>query len=455
LERKMRTAEELLAWADQMGPREGWTSTQEEEYKQRKESLPSSERYFLRSFWKDKRFTPEEAQEDKKWTVSAGGGKWILECTPYTKGVLVEVFRPPVFPEKERVKLAEIRRNYYTFWHFLYENHPADGNDYLLCGEDYQGLTLVNLITGEVRHHFPEEGFKGHGWCTADIERTEDPTILKAVGCFWACPYNIRLLDFSNPDAFSFERGLPDLTEGIFFDEGENVRFSFEGGKIVWQEFEYRFRETGEYETDIQMRRGDDFARELHLAKKREDEAAIAHWKLQEDAFWDKYWGDWEGEGNDPARWELEERHRLVYQRGADGKFVLHEEWKSDRLLAAEKRRMEFNEEDRKRKEAFYESNELMLAVKEAWPDWASRTERWIPSPVSRWEGEENPFRVRILLGKNSAPPHISFGCETGPVELTQKSPQGEVITQKLPRSPESIWRAKREVERQDLLPGE
>jgi hypothetical protein len=51
--------------------------------------------------------------------------------------------------------LADVKRNY-DFWHAWVPRHPS-GDEYLLCGEDYQGYTVINLDRGVVANHLPPE----------------------------------------------------------------------------------------------------------------------------------------------------------------------------------------------------------------------------------------------------------------------------------------------------------
>lgn len=93
--------------------------------------------------------------------------------------------------------MADIKRNFDNFSH-AWVAHP-DGNEYLLCGEDYQGYTVIGLRSGEMVVHFPPEAFKGGGFCWADALPSPDGLTLAVFGCFWACPYELVFFDFSNP----------------------------------------------------------------------------------------------------------------------------------------------------------------------------------------------------------------------------------------------------------------
>lgn len=99
--------------------------------------------------------------------------------------------------------IADVKRNYGHFWH-TFVDHP-DGNEYLLCGEDYQGYSAVNLTEGGYRVYFPEEGHQGAGFCWAAVYPSPDKCVLAVDGCFWACPYEIVFYDFRTPDELPYK----------------------------------------------------------------------------------------------------------------------------------------------------------------------------------------------------------------------------------------------------------
>jgi len=94
--------------------------------------------------------------------------------------------------------IAEIQRNYSSFPFAFIENHP-NGNVYLVAGADYQGQTVIELNTGKRRDYLPEDAAKGCGFCCADYQFDVASQILVVDGCIWACPYEYRFYDFSDP----------------------------------------------------------------------------------------------------------------------------------------------------------------------------------------------------------------------------------------------------------------
>lgn len=103
-------------------------------------------------------------------------------------------------------EIAVVERNYSSFPQCWIEGHP-DGHDYLVCGADYQGQTLVRLDTGERWDYLPPEAKEGHGFCFAAMSPSPDKKTLAVDGCYWAAPFETRMYDFTVP-------GLPLLLLG-------------------------------------------------------------------------------------------------------------------------------------------------------------------------------------------------------------------------------------------------
>lgn len=94
--------------------------------------------------------------------------------------------------------IAFIKRNIGHFW-YRWITHP-NGCEYLLCGEDYQGYTVINLTRGRINTYFPENGYDGMGFCWTAVLPSPDGLRLAVEGCYWACPYQLVIFDFSQPE---------------------------------------------------------------------------------------------------------------------------------------------------------------------------------------------------------------------------------------------------------------
>ncbi len=90
-------------------------------------------------------------------------------------------------------KTVEIKRNYSHF-PFCWIDE-----DYLLCGEDYQGYSIVDLSSGEVKHFVPEDYYEGAGFCWVKFYYLKGNDIIAVGGCYWGGPAEIVFYDFSQP----------------------------------------------------------------------------------------------------------------------------------------------------------------------------------------------------------------------------------------------------------------
>lgn len=78
----------------------------------------------------------------------------------------------------------------------------------MLCGEDYQGQTIINLTKGDTYTDFPESGHEGFGFCWTAAFPSPDSTIVAVDGCYWACPYEIVFFDFTKPEDLPYKEYL-------------------------------------------------------------------------------------------------------------------------------------------------------------------------------------------------------------------------------------------------------
>ncbi len=96
--------------------------------------------------------------------------------------------------------IAVVCRNYSSFDFLFVEGHE-NGHDYLVCGEDYQGQTAVELDTGRRLDVLSKGAAEGIGFCWAGCSYNAEHRMLVVEGCHWACPYEFRFFDFSEPMA--------------------------------------------------------------------------------------------------------------------------------------------------------------------------------------------------------------------------------------------------------------
>ncbi len=134
-------------------------------------------------------------------------GNFRLTIDSYSTGKNTWAYtRGRVRPVGSRKLIADIKRNFSHFW-YSWIRH-SNGNEYLLCGEDYQGQTVVNLTRGTTNNFFPDSGYEGHGFCWTAAFPSPDSKIIAVDGCYWACPYEIVFFDFTNPDELPYKEYL-------------------------------------------------------------------------------------------------------------------------------------------------------------------------------------------------------------------------------------------------------
>lgn len=173
---------------------------------------------------KAERFIPENERKDTIREELSPSGQFKLVISNFTTGKNTwDYAQGKVYRVGSEEPIAVVQRNYGSFPFLFIEGHPK-GN-FLVCGEDYQGQTVIDLDSGkrlDVRSNGAEKGF---GFCWASYEYVANESILLVEGCFWAAPYEYKLFDFSDPMSgwpeIECEDGIHgDLRKPIFNADG-------------------------------------------------------------------------------------------------------------------------------------------------------------------------------------------------------------------------------------------
>lgn len=187
-------------------------------------------------------FTDKNENAACRKTVVSPSGKYKLiirnystkeGAWSYTRGQVIELVTDRL--------VADVKRCYSSF---LYAFVTKDDAEYLVAGRSYMGQTVVNLSTcQEVSdpdfYKAPEEdrktdsefgNYHGHEFCWAEITPFFDSNTLFVDGCHWACPYEYRFYDFTDPmkgwpglkivgSTLGIEHLAPDDFENLDYDE--------------------------------------------------------------------------------------------------------------------------------------------------------------------------------------------------------------------------------------------
>ena len=148
--------------------------------------------------WKDSKPLLDQVQ-----THESPSGKYTLKITPcafdlhrnwaYTLG---DVFSKSMGGVP--IQISQVLRDHHVFPFVFCEDHP-DGHDYLLCGEDYQGLTVVRLDIGDRVDYIEKEAESNRGFSWADCQVSPDKTRIAIEGGYWAQGFEVHVLDFRTP----------------------------------------------------------------------------------------------------------------------------------------------------------------------------------------------------------------------------------------------------------------
>lgn len=346
-------------------------------------------------------FTPENADLSKRKEHLSPSGKYKLVVTPYaTKKGCWNYTQGLIYRVGEDTPIAEIQRNYAAFPFLFIEDHQ-NGHSYLIGGENYQGQTVVELDTGKVVNNLSHGADKGHGFCWASYRYEAAAQVLVVDGCYWACPYQFKLFDFSDP----MGKGWPEIGADVCID-GDSRQPGFnDDGTITCFDSNY-------YESDDEDE------------KKTEDEES-------------------EYEPLEPGL-----RMITVYRR-EDLKLVKISEWVSDkekkRRADSERHQKAYNEwlTNFRATDPLY--HEMVVQLKDSTFKAADSYESvggtfadWCPD----WTGNERRMCKRIL-GKTATQPYtvdLEWATDTGPIKLVSyKSGQASETKFFMEHSVESI----------------
>jgi len=358
----------------------------------------------------------------------------------YTRG---RVFRTG---EDEPIPIADIKRNYGGFG-FAWVYVGPHRKPFLVCGFDYQGQTFVDLSTGERRDELSPGAEKGFGFCWIHrVQLKQTPDILQVSGCHWACPYEYRFFDISDP----IGKGWPQVSmpeEHLSLDCLGKTRIMETGeNNFSWHMYEGVFIGTGEWHRDVE-----DTSFDLHCEVSKlkiqggsaeEIEAA----KAAENAHDEKY-SDPE---DDPHLWDTELLidRKFEFVRDAHGVYArLLSETKHPVVLKREELYLQWKEK-RRAQEAEWKQDPIFQELSNTIP-LKGRVGIGSPSLNDKWKGEPNPAFFRVTLGdpkgEENLAASLQWGVNEGPLKLSLwLRGKGDVEKPQFPRTSEGLHQALR-----------
>lgn len=430
-----------IAWNAASRERDALRHTHNAESKAAHGAMSEEEAKQYDQLWKDWCYSDANGTNPKEHLSPSGKYKLVVTshetspgCWSYSKG--------KVFQADSDEPIAEVRRNYGAFPFLFLEDH-MDGHEYLICGEDYQGQTFVQLDTGKLVSDRSFGAERGFGFCWASYRLLGDGKTLLVDGCYWACPYELKFFDVSDP-----MKGWPELElpyDDLDYLDPEKSEVKVEGDTIVWEERGWVYKETGERHSEIDHAHSRLLTAAHKARHQKAGEEVVAAAEAEAQEFWDKYNMDDEPD-EDPERWE-QVVDRRVTLRIEGGEFVLAEDWKSDWQLEQERLRQEYRERDRAQRQKWLDEDELFQHLVGAHGRSNLSVGYSYPSMVMRWDGDPNPAYLRISLRDSeedaSRTAALQWGVTDGPIQIEMwVRGRGNVKKPEFPRSLEGIQAA-------------
>ena len=141
-------------------------------------------------------FDPKKIIEGSRSSSISPTGSYKVETVGYLQSkpdVNWTVTKVRVFDNQSNELMFEFFTDYHSFFH---EWLTDENMEYLVGGEVLcGGQTVIDLSSKKMKSYSPLED----GFIWSDFYFSPSGDSLAVIGCFWACPYEVRVYDFSNP----------------------------------------------------------------------------------------------------------------------------------------------------------------------------------------------------------------------------------------------------------------
>jgi hypothetical protein len=127
-------------------------------------------------------------------SYGAPSGNYRMETHNYwLEGVGWDLTKVEIYDNVSGKKLFDFFGNDGQFFH---EWLTKNDREYLICAEDlFGGQTVVDLTERRMESYTTGED----GFIWTDFHLSPDGNTLATIGCYWACPYVIKIYDFKDP----------------------------------------------------------------------------------------------------------------------------------------------------------------------------------------------------------------------------------------------------------------
>lgn len=392
MSRDMNTAQDYLAY-EALLPRKDMTEEQSNSLDAAYKQLPESEQYIVRRSHIEAYFVPENLCPDKSRNEEhvSPSGKYklnviIYSTTPgswnYSRGIVSNVATGE--------QIADIKCNYGMFRFTWIEDH-ANGHDYLRAHHDYQGQCIVELDTGRRKDAMSEDCDKGWGFCWSSVVPSADKKVLIVCGCIWACPYEYRIFDFSDPMG---EEGWPEIkSEEIELYDENHASCTLSDDLLTWSSNERIFKATGELENVIEGEHNRLYREVYRLKAQAPGSPELALAQAAQKAHDNKYTDD----DGDEDKWGLVPNKRMLL-RIVGRELVLIESWESDTVLEGKKRQAAYDAKWKVNSTRYLAESEFyQWVVRQVGAEPARKlTHFQIPSLHDQVNGDKNPAYIHM-----------------------------------------------------------
>lgn len=297
-------------------------------------------------------------------------------CWNYSRGTIYRL--------SDNKEICDIKRNYSGFFNsFVTKNDQ----EYLITGRSYMSQTIVNLDTGE---EFEPEGdqYNGYAFCWTGAKLSPDGNTLIVEGCHWACPYEYRFFDFTDPS-----KGWKKLKIDNYLNVDDKEPVFNEDGTIICYQTRKFFIPLNKFEDDITL----------------EEYETVSNEEVDDD-----------------DNWVDVECVRYTLKRDGDIIKVLDKWISDDEKERIEKRRIGA-EKFKKWQEEFKSSDPLYLTYKKLIQEYDLPVEDYESHGVTykgwceTFDKEETRWCRRIVKRSNKQPytVDLNWAVKTGPIKLS------------------------------------